>query len=157
MKNMETNTEGKYLANYVTPAYPVHPGGILGEELKARGISQKRFAESIGLQATHLSALIHGTRNFTAAVAEKIASGLDGITAEIWMKLQERYNIDVQRKRIGTKRIVAGYTSGYEVQSAYLTEPPAPYNGELEVKITIPEADQELLNTLANRFGWIIH
>ena len=81
-----------YLVNDITPAYPEHPGGILGEELKARGISQKKFAEQIGLQATHLSALIHGTRNFTPAVAAKIESGLDGISADLWMKLQEQYN-----------------------------------------------------------------
>ena len=154
---MGTNIKKKYLANHVTPAYPVHPGGILGEELKARGISQKKFAESVGLQATHLSALIHGTRNFTANVAEKIASGLEGITADIWMKLQERYNIDVQRKRIDTSRLVAGYSAGYDVQPAYIAEPQVSYNGKLEVKMTIPEADMELLDTLAGRFGWVIY
>ena len=90
---METNTERMYLVNDITPAFPEHPGGILGEELKARGISQKKFAEQIGLQATHLSALIHGTRNFTPAVAAKIESGLDGISADLWMKLQEHIQV----------------------------------------------------------------
>ena len=98
---METNTERMYLVNDITPAFPEHPGGILGEELKARGISQKKFAEQIGLQATHLSALIHGTRNFTPAVAAKIESGLDGISADLWMKLQEQYpNNPLYKKRV---------------------------------------------------------
>ena len=48
---MGTNAENKFLVNDITPAFPVHPGSILGEELKARGISQKLFAESVGLQA----------------------------------------------------------------------------------------------------------
>ena len=152
---METNTEKKYLINGIAPAFPVHPGSILGEELKARGISQKTFAESIGLQATHLNALIHGTRNFTAAVADKIASGLEEISAEFWMKSQERYNRDKQRKTINTSRLVSGY--GYQIQPAYLNEPQAAYNGNLQVNLTIPESDKELLETLANRFGWICH
>ena len=153
---METNTESKYLVNNITPAFPIHPGTILGEELKARGISQKRFAEIIGLQATHLSALIHGTRSFTAAVADKIASGLEGIPAAFWMKSQERYNVDKQRASINPSRPVSGYNpSGCQVQPAYLAEPQTAYNGNLQVILTIPESDKELLGILARRFGWV--
>ena len=155
---MGTNAENKFLVNDITPAFPVHPGSILGEELKARGISQKLFAESVGLQATHLSALIHGTRSFTAAVAEKIASGLEGISAEFWIKAQERYNVDKKRKSINTSKLVSGYNHpGYQIQPAYLAEPQTAYNGNLQVILTIPEADKELLETLASRFGWICH
>ena len=153
---METNIEKKYLVNDRTPAFPVHPGTILGEELKARGISQKKFAETIGIQATHLSALIHGSRSFTAAVAEKIATGLVGIQAGFWMKCQERYNIDVQRKRISTTKLVTGYNpSQFEVQPEYLAQPQASYNGNIVVTLTIPESDKDLLESLASRFGWI--
>lgn len=155
---METNTENKFLINGIAPAFPVHPGSILGEELKARGISQKKFAESIGIQATHLSALIHGTRSFTASVAEKIASGLEGISAEFWMRSQERYNVDRHRKSISPSRLVSGYNgSGYQVQPAYLAEPQTTYNGKLEVILTIPESDRELLETLSGRMGWTCH
>lgn len=152
---METNTDKRYRANNATPVYPVHPGGILGEELKARGISQKKFAETIGLQATHLSALIHGTRNFTPTVAAKIESGLDGIPATLWMQLQESYNIDVQRKRVNTSRLVSGYNPAqYEIQPVCLAEPQAPYGGKMQVTLTIPVSDLELLQNLAARFGW---
>ena len=154
---METN-DNKILVNNITPAVPVHPGSILGEELKARGISQKKFAEAVGLQATHLSALIHGTRNFTAAVAEKIATGLDGVSAEFWIKLQERYGIDVQRKKINPSMLVSGYNPTiHQVQPAYLAEPQTAYNGNLQITLTIPESDKELLDTLASRLGWICH
>lgn len=152
---METNTDKLFRANDATPAYPVHPGGILGEELKARGISQKKFAETIGLQATHLSALIHGTRNFTPAVAAKIESGLDGIPAALWMRLQESYNIDVQRKRVNPSRLVSGYNPAqHEVHPACLAEPQASYAGKMQVTLTIPESDLELLENLAGRLGW---
>ena len=155
IRTMETNTEKQYLVNGVAPAFPVHPGSILGEELKARGISQKKFAETVGMQATHLSALIHGTRSFTAAVTEKIASGLEGISAEFWMKSQERYNRDVQRRRMSTSQMVSGYIpTGCQVQPAYLAQPQALYDGSVIVRLTIPEADRELLESLARRFGW---
>lgn len=151
---METNTERMYLVNDITPAYPEHPGGILGEELKARGISQKKFAEQIGLQATHLSALIHGTRNFTPAVAAKIESGLDGISANLWMKLQEQYNKDTRRRRADTSKLVSGYNSAsYEVQPA-LSEPLSSYGDSIQVILTIPESDKELLENLAKRLNW---
>ena len=151
---METNTERMYLVNDITPAYPEHPGGILGEELKARGISQKKFAEQIGLQATHLSALIHGTRNFTPAVAAKIESGLDGISADLWMKLQEQYNKDTRRRRADTSKLVSGYNSAsYEVQPA-LSEPLSSYGDSIQVILTIPESDKELLENLAERLNW---
>lgn len=121
---METNDRELFLVNDVTPAVPVHPGGILGEELKARGISQKKFAEQTGLQATHLSALIHGARNFTPSVAAKIESGLEGISAGLWMRLQEQYNKDMRRRSVDTSKLVSGYTPlHYEVQPAFLAEP----------------------------------
>ena len=142
-----------YLANDATPAYPVHPGEILGEELKARGISQKKFAAAVGLQASHLSALIHGTRNFTLAVATKIASGLEGIPAELWMKLQEGYHADVLRKRANTSKLVSGYAAP-TLQPAYLAEPESPGDGHLQVTLSIPESDKILLESLVTRLGW---
>lgn len=152
---METNTEKLYRVKDAPPAYPVHPGGILGEELKARGISQKQFAKTVGLQATHLSALIHGTRNFTPTVAAKIESGLEGIPAALWMKLQERYNLDVQRKRINPSRLVTGYDPAqFDVQPARLAEPQSPYGETRQVTVTIPESDLDLLENLATRLGW---
>ena len=155
---METNTENKFLINDIAPAFPVHPGSILVEELKARGISQVTFANRIGLQATHLSALIHGTRSFTAAVAEKIASGLEGISAEFWIKSQERYNLEKRRKSSSTSRLVTGYNRpGYQVQPAFLAEPQTAYNGNLQVILTIPEEDKKLMEALVGRLGWIWH
>lgn len=157
-REVERNSEKKFLVNDITPAFPVHPGSLLGEELKARGISQKQFAESVGMQTTHLSALIHGTRNFTAAVAEKVASGLEGISAEFWTKCQERYNIDIRRKRINTTKLVAGYKpASFEVQPVCLAQPQAAYNGNLQVTLIIPESDKELLEGLAGRLGWACH
>ena len=90
--------------NEITPAFPVHPGTILKEELKARGIRQKIFAAAIGMQPTHLNALLQGTRNITAQLALRLEAALK-IPAATWMRLQENYNLD----RIRTSELVDGY------------------------------------------------
>ena len=42
---METNDKKLYLVNGLSPAFPVHPGSVLGEELEVRGIKRKDFAK----------------------------------------------------------------------------------------------------------------
>lgn len=143
------------IINNVTPFSPVHPGSILGEELKARGISQKEFAGKIGVQETHLSALIHGSRNITPAVAAKLECGLGDIPAEMWLRLQNQYNVDVQRKRVKTSLLVSGY-SMHETPATALAEPEPLYGDKMQIMITIPASDEELFTSLASRFGWII-
>ena len=154
---METKNEKWTIINDLAPFEPVHPGSILGEELKARGISQKEFAKKIGLQATHLSALIHGTRNITPAVAAKLEIGLTNIPAELWLRLQNAYNIDIQRKSVNPSMLVSGY-SPRDFSGAVLAEPnpELAYGDKLQVKIIIPAKDRELLVSLAARFGWKI-
>ena len=93
---METNDDKFYSIDGLAPSYHVHPGEILGEELKERGISQKTFAEKIGIQPSHLCALIHGARSFTPSVSAKIESGLPGVSADYWMRMQESYNALVE-------------------------------------------------------------
>ena len=150
---METKNDLKYLSAEILPAVLVHPGSTLGEELKARGIRQKDFAAKIGMQPSHLSALIHGTKNITTEIALKIESGLDGISAAFWLRLQEQYNLDRQRSQRGfrTRHLVAGYQA----------EPnPVPVLADsgipTQVIITLPTPDLDLLVRLSGRFGWQI-
>lgn len=150
---METNNKPLYLADELHSFEPVHPGGILSEELKARGISQKDFARLIGIQATHLSAIIHEKRSITPAVAAKISLGLDGIPADMWTKLQNQYNIDVQRKRINKSRLVSGYTKLDYKTTSMLAEP---NENETSVTLIIPRKDKTLMESLAKRMGWLI-
>ena len=84
---METRNEN------TTPFRAVHPGGILKEELEARGIKQKDFACQIGMQPTHLNALIKGKRNISPDVADRLEMEL-GIPASFWMSLQSSYELD---------------------------------------------------------------
>lgn len=152
---METNNEEEFVINDAIVPYPVHPGSILKEELKERGIKQKDFAKQIGMAAPHLSALIHGVRNITAAIAAKLEAGL-GIPASLWMGLQSSYNTDKQRlNAVNTSNLVAGY-GPREAPLAALADPgPSPFYGATEkVMLTIPSGDKAMLKQLALRLGW---
>lgn len=78
-------------AKSIIPAVATHPGSVLKKELKARGIKQKDFAETIGMPASNLSALVKGNRNITESIAIKLEEAL-GIPYQNWMNLQNRYH-----------------------------------------------------------------
>lgn len=154
---METKHDGFVLLDEnAIPALILHPGGMLGEELKARGIKQKDFAAQIGMQASHLSALINGARNFTQAIADKVAVGLDNIPASFWMGLQEQYNRRINlKKHQSLSHLVAGYTHSAEPEPmAALASPAVEYGTKVEYGITIPLRDKDLLEALSKRMGW---
>ena len=103
--------------NKTRPFLPLHPGTILKEELKERGIKQKIFAEWIGMRPSHLSALLHGARNISPQVAARIESVLH-IPARVWLNLQNNYNLD----RLRCSDLVDGYGTDY-TQTYALAEP----------------------------------
>ncbi|MBP5390590.1 MAG: HigA family addiction module antidote protein [Bacteroidales bacterium] len=92
---MEAKNDGYVVINDRT-SFAVHPGEILQAELKERKIKQKDFAHSIGMQPSHLSALIHGNRSITPEIAAKLEKGL-GISASFWKNLQNKYVADCIR------------------------------------------------------------
>ena len=98
------------------PFIAIHPGSILREELKERGINQKKFAEMIGMQPTHLSELINGRRAISEAVAEKLEDAL-GIPSLNWMNLQNQYNYDMkhQQKKESKEQTTKNETGIYKI------------------------------------------
>ena len=78
----------------ITGFRAVHPGEILNEELKERGIKQKDFAAQIGILPSHLNELIKGKRSFTVEVSMAIEKAL-GIPYDSWMRLQYGYEHDL--------------------------------------------------------------
>ena len=152
---METKNDVEAVVNDELFTYAIHPGSILKDELRARGIKQKDFAESIGMKATHLSALIHGVRNISAGIAAKLEKGLD-IPARMWMSLQNDYNINKKKQEDARP---SSFVAGYGVQNtsfAALREPEFQDNYGLKetIVLTIPSKDKELLIHLASRMGW---
>lgn len=80
-------------SNGLVPVRAIHPGEILREELRERGIKQKDFAKQIGMQATHLSEFIRGKRNLNDDLAMKLENHL-GIPYKTWMSLHNGYMYD---------------------------------------------------------------
>ena len=123
---METKKGDAIVLNELNDLYSVHPGEILQEELKERHIKQKDFAAAIGMEAPHLSALIHGRRNITSAIAGRLQEAL-GIPASVWINLQNRYNLDKARQTEGknSRRIFPCSRHSPPVWAGFLTDTPA--------------------------------
>lgn len=75
------------------PARAIHPGEVLREELRERGIKQKELATLIGVQPSHLSEVINGKRPINVALAHKLQQQL-GTPYTVWMNLQNSYDYD---------------------------------------------------------------
>ncbi len=82
---METNEKTCY-----TPFSPVHPFDILKDELEARGISHKDFAESIGMAPSNFSRMLTTRGKLTSNMAMKLEASL-GIPYKDWMGFQESF------------------------------------------------------------------
>jgi HTH-type transcriptional regulator / antitoxin HigA len=88
MKHME--------AKQYIPFEATHPGSLIKDELAHRKISQKEFAQDIGMQKTMLNELIKEKRAITAEIALMLEKGL-GIPADFWMRHQSSYELDCAR------------------------------------------------------------
>ena len=74
----------------------LHPGEALADELEARGIMQKDFANTIGMRPQHLNDLIKGKRHISPETALSLEKAL-GISAEFWVRLQGDYELTLVR------------------------------------------------------------
>ena len=153
---METKNKEYVILNDAVPFYAVHPGETIREELKERGIKQKVFAKEVGMEESHLSALIHGVRNITPAVATKLEFGL-GIPASLWLNLQSKYNLDSEKiKARGLSSLVDGYDAVPQPVGALAESGYATYGKKQKLLLKVPKKDAEWLSTLAERLGWDI-
>jgi addiction module HigA family antidote len=82
---------------------PTHPGEILLEEfLKPLEISQYRIAKDTSIPATRISQIVKGSRSVTADTALRF-SRYFGTSAEFWLNLQSRYDLEVQADKLSDK------------------------------------------------------
>jgi len=84
--------------NEFIPKTAILPGSVLKLELDERGISQKNFADVIGMKTSNLNEYIRGKRSFTPDFSFKLEEALH-IPANIWMNLQLNYELAVARKQ----------------------------------------------------------
>ena len=79
----------------------VHPGEILFEEsLEPLEISQYRLAKRISVPPRRINEIVHGKRAITADTALRLARFF-GTSDRFWLNLQARYDLEVQRERLG--------------------------------------------------------
>jgi addiction module HigA family antidote len=84
------------MSQYI-PFRPVHPGEILKDELEYRKISQKNFANTLGLSYTVLNEILNSKRPVSTDFALMIEHSL-GIKSYILLRMQTDYNLQVAKK-----------------------------------------------------------
>ena len=93
---METNNTISYI-----PSTPVHPFGIVEDEIAARGLTKKEFAESIGMKPSNFCRMLKKKGELTSEMAIKLEAALD-IPYRHWMRYQEQYLKDCSRLSMST-------------------------------------------------------
>ena len=114
--------------NAAPPFIATHPGEMIKDELKERGMTQKQLADETGIKASVLSETINGKRSVSLNVAVALEKAF-GIPADIWMNMQTQHDLD----------------------TANIAERD---NQRETVSVTIPIRDRNLLQELVRKFGW---
>ena len=100
-KSSTTTSQDKRMPRKKLP--PTRPGEVLVEEfLKPLGLTQYRLAKDISVPARRINEIVHGTRTITSDTALRRARYL-GTSERFWLNLQARYQIEVERDRLGAR------------------------------------------------------
>ena len=82
---------------------PIHPGEVLlADFLEALDVSQYRLAHSISVPPRRINEIVHGKRGVTADTALRLARFF-GTSAQFWLNLQARYDLESERDRLGAR------------------------------------------------------
>jgi addiction module HigA family antidote len=81
---------------------PVHPGEILLTEfLEPLGVSQYQLAKAVNVPARRINEIVHGQRRISADTALRL-SRYFGTSERFWMNLQARYDLEIEKDRLGS-------------------------------------------------------
>jgi addiction module HigA family antidote len=82
---------------------PVHPGEILLHDfLIPLGLTQYRLAKGTGVPRRRINEIVLGLRGVTADTALRLARFF-GTTEQFWLNLQNRYDLEKERDRLGDR------------------------------------------------------
>ena len=82
---------------------PIHPGEVLlADFLEPLDVSQYRLAHSISVPPRRINEIVHGKRGVTADTALRLARFF-GTSAQFWLNLQARYDLESERDRLGAR------------------------------------------------------
>ena len=93
------------ISEAMLPKYrkPIHPGEILLEEfLKPMGVRQYLLAKATSVPARRINEIVHGKRAITADTALRL-SRFFGMSDRFWMNLQTRYDLEIEKNRLGSR------------------------------------------------------
>lgn len=90
------NIDPSMIANNLTPFEPTHPGELIRDELEERNMTQVKLAEQIGVSPSLLNEVVNGKRGINTELALLLEAAL-GISADMWLKLQADYNMQVAK------------------------------------------------------------
>jgi addiction module HigA family antidote len=84
---------------------PVHPGEVLLLDfLEPLGLTQYRLSKSLSVPPRRINEIVHGKRAITADTALRLARFF-GTSAHFWLNLQNAYDLDVERDRLGGRLV----------------------------------------------------
>ncbi len=69
-----------------------HPGQYVEELIEDYNVTQKEFAERLGISAIKLGKLVDGEESISNDIAENLAK-LTNISMQTWLNLQNAYDI----------------------------------------------------------------
>jgi len=82
---------------------PVHAGEVLLEEfMQPLGLSQNALAKALHVTPRRINEIVNGKRSITADTALRLAKFF-GNSAEFWMNLQNRYDLETARDLLENK------------------------------------------------------
>ena len=81
------------------PKRPIHPGEILGDELKELGVSPTELARQIAVPPNRLSQIVGGKRAITGDTALRLGHWF-GMSAQFWLNLQSVYDLEIAQARL---------------------------------------------------------
>ncbi|MEO5812755.1 MAG: HigA family addiction module antitoxin [Rhodanobacter sp.] len=82
---------------------PIHPGEILREEfMLPLELSSHALARALGVTPARVNDIANEKRGITADTALRLGRYL-GTTADVWINLQKRYELETARRELGNK------------------------------------------------------
>ena len=72
------------------------------EFLDPMEVSQYRLAKDISVPARRINEIVHGKRGISADTALRLSKYF-GTTERFWMNLQTRYDLEMEKDRLGSR------------------------------------------------------
>lgn len=83
--------DSQMILSNLKPKYVTHPGEIIMDEIEYMQISQKEFAERIGISCSQVNQILKGKRPVNTEFA-LLTEAATGIPADLLLRMQTRYD-----------------------------------------------------------------